>query len=141
MIFKTVLKGVILLGYFYGLSLLYKMRIAQLSCLENPTDRGTWWATVHRVTKSQTQLKQLSTYASTQKERKMFWIIHFHIKITILLRSIFIKVLTSFFLFKSISLHPCQKISTISENIVLCYSTPHANLKNTTLKERLDQAN
>ena len=21
----------------------------QYSCLENPTDRGTWWATVHRV--------------------------------------------------------------------------------------------
>ena len=26
------------------------------SCLENPTDRGTWWATVHGVAKSQTQL-------------------------------------------------------------------------------------
>ena len=26
-------------------------------CLENPTDRGTWWATVHRVTNSQTQMK------------------------------------------------------------------------------------
>ena len=25
-------------------------------------DRGTWWATVHRVTKNRTQLKQLSTY-------------------------------------------------------------------------------
>ena len=24
------------------------------SCLENPTDRGAWWATVHRVAKSQT---------------------------------------------------------------------------------------
>jgi len=24
----------------------------QCSCLENPMDRGTWWATVHRVTKS-----------------------------------------------------------------------------------------
>ena len=23
-------------------------------CLENPTDRGAWWATVHRVTKSRT---------------------------------------------------------------------------------------
>ena len=32
----------------------------QYSCLENPTDRGAWWATVHRVTKNQTQLKQLS---------------------------------------------------------------------------------
>jgi len=26
------------------------------SCLENPMDRGTWWATVHRVAKSQTGL-------------------------------------------------------------------------------------
>ena len=24
----------------------------QLSCLENPIDRGAWWATVHRVAKS-----------------------------------------------------------------------------------------
>ena len=28
----------------------------QYSCLENPMDRGAWWATVHRVAKSQTQL-------------------------------------------------------------------------------------
>ena len=27
----------------------------QYSCLENPMDRGAWWATVHRVTKSWTQ--------------------------------------------------------------------------------------
>ena len=26
----------------------------QYSCLENPMDRTTWWATAHRVTKSQT---------------------------------------------------------------------------------------
>ena len=26
----------------------------QDSCLENPMDRGAWWATVHRVRKSQT---------------------------------------------------------------------------------------
>ena len=25
----------------------------QYSCLENPMDRGSWWSTVHRVTKSQ----------------------------------------------------------------------------------------
>ena len=24
------------------------------SCLENPMDRGTWWAAVHRVAQSQT---------------------------------------------------------------------------------------
>ena len=28
----------------------------QYSCLENPMDRGDWWATVHGVAKSQTQL-------------------------------------------------------------------------------------
>ena len=30
----------------------------QYSCLENPMDTGAWWATVHRVTKSQIQLKR-----------------------------------------------------------------------------------
>ena len=29
----------------------------QYSCLENPKDRGAWWATVHGVTKSQTRPK------------------------------------------------------------------------------------
>ena len=28
----------------------------QCSCLENPMDRGAWWAVVHGVSKSQTQL-------------------------------------------------------------------------------------
>ena len=35
----------------------------QYSCLENPMDRGAWQATVHRVAKSQTWLKWLSTHA------------------------------------------------------------------------------
>ena len=30
--------------------------LLQYSCLENPMDRGTWWATVHGVTKSWTKL-------------------------------------------------------------------------------------
>ena len=29
----------------------------QCSCLENPMDRGAWWAMVHRVAKSRTRLK------------------------------------------------------------------------------------
>ena len=29
----------------------------QYSCLENSMNRGAWWVTVHRVTKSQTGLK------------------------------------------------------------------------------------
>ena len=28
----------------------------QHCCLENPKDRGAWWATIHGVTKSQTRL-------------------------------------------------------------------------------------
>ena len=30
--------------------------LLQYSCLENSMDRGAWWATVHGVTKNQTQL-------------------------------------------------------------------------------------
>ena len=33
----------------------------QYSCLENPMDRGAWWAIVHGVTKSWTWLNRLST--------------------------------------------------------------------------------
>ena len=34
----------------------------QCSCLENPMETGAWWATVHRVAKSWTWLKWLSTH-------------------------------------------------------------------------------
>ena len=33
----------------------------QYSCLENPTDRGAWWATVHGVAKSRTQLSDFTS--------------------------------------------------------------------------------
>ena len=49
----------------------------QYSCLENPMDGGAWWAVVHEVAKSQTQLsdftftfhfhaleKEMATYSS-----------------------------------------------------------------------------
>ena len=32
----------------------------QYSCLENPLDRGAWWAMIHRVAKSQRWLKRVS---------------------------------------------------------------------------------
>ena len=41
--------------------------LLQYSCLENPMDRGAWWVTVHGVTKSRTQLKQLSMHAYNTK--------------------------------------------------------------------------
>ena len=34
----------------------------QYSCLENPMDGGTWWATVHGVAKSQTQLSDFTFF-------------------------------------------------------------------------------
>ena len=34
------------------------------SCLENPMDRGAWWATVHRVAKSQARLSDLTYLVS-----------------------------------------------------------------------------
>ena len=37
----------------------------QCSCLENPMDRGAWWATVHGVAKNQTWLEQRSMHAQT----------------------------------------------------------------------------
>ena len=36
----------------------------QYSCLENPMDRGAWWATVHGVAKSQTWLSDFSFFLS-----------------------------------------------------------------------------
>ena len=32
----------------------------QYSCLENPMDRGAWWAAVHGVAKSRTQLSDFT---------------------------------------------------------------------------------
>ena len=36
----------------------------QCSCLENPRDRGAWWAAVHGVAQSWTRLKRLSSSSS-----------------------------------------------------------------------------
>ena len=42
----------------------------QYSCLGNPMDRGTWWATVRGVAKSRTRLSDLTfTFTLT----RMFW--------------------------------------------------------------------
>ena len=36
----------------------------QYSCLENPRDRGAWWAAIYGVAQSQTRLMQLSSSSS-----------------------------------------------------------------------------
>ena len=57
----------------------------QYSCLENPKDRGAWWATVYGVAQSRTRLKQLSSSSSSwiiERARKSpkniyFWFIDY----------------------------------------------------------------
>ena len=44
----------------------------QYSCLENPMDRGAWWAILHRITKSWTRLKQLSMHTNTANTQQIF---------------------------------------------------------------------
>ena len=39
------------------------------SCLENPRDRGAWWAAVYGVAQSRTRLKQLSSSSKVLEER------------------------------------------------------------------------
>ena len=34
----------------------------QYSCLENPMDRGAWWATIHGVAKNQTRLSDFCVF-------------------------------------------------------------------------------
>ena len=43
----------------------------QYSCVENPMDRGAWQATLHRVAKSWTGLKQLSMHAALATRKLM----------------------------------------------------------------------
>ena len=44
----------------------------QYSCLENPMDRGTWWAAIHGVAKSQTViLSETMSHAVQGHPRRM----------------------------------------------------------------------
>ena len=41
----------------------------QCSCLENPRDRGAWWAAVYGVAQSRTRLTQLSSSSSSSSSK------------------------------------------------------------------------
>ena len=50
----------------------------QYSCLENPMDGGVWWATVHWVTKSRTQLSYFTftffiLILKMEEKKQQFW--------------------------------------------------------------------
>ena len=48
----------------------------QYSCLENPMDGGAWWATVHGVAKSRTQLSDFTSLS--QSVRTLFLTLQAH---------------------------------------------------------------
>ena len=58
-LFKTTTKTQ--LGEGNGIPLKY-------SCLENPMDRGAWWAAVYGVAQSRTRLKRLSSSSSSKTQ-------------------------------------------------------------------------
>ena len=45
----------------------------QCSCLENPRDRGAWWAAVYGVAQSRTRLKRLSSSSSRDQSSAWPW--------------------------------------------------------------------
>ena len=45
----------------------------QYSCLENPMDRGAWWATVHGVTKSPRRLRDSARLHGGLSSSQMFF--------------------------------------------------------------------
>ena len=51
----------------------------QCSCLENPRDRGAWWAAVHGVIQSQTRLKRLSS--SSRNGNSSFIVVFFNVDV------------------------------------------------------------
>ena len=44
----------------------------RFSCLENPMGRGAWQPTVHKVAKSQTQLKELRTHTNKARNKEVW---------------------------------------------------------------------
>ena len=50
----------------------------QYSCLENPMDRGAWWATVHWTAKSRTQHTHRQTHTHTHRHTPIHTHTHTH---------------------------------------------------------------
>ena len=57
----------------------------QCSCLENPRDKGAWWAAVYGVAQSRTRLKRLSSSSSILLLRGLLRFQHFKAEMFLLL--------------------------------------------------------
>ena len=94
----------------------------QYSCLDNPMDRGTWWATVHAVTKSRTwlwknySLLQQSNYKCSPVLKKVKSICFLEV-----LSQLFIcmDILTRNWLLLNMSMSPEVQVKGISKSRLL----------------------
>ena len=59
----------------------------QCSCLENPRDRGAWWAAVYGVAQSRTRLKWLSSSRSIAHWLCIFYLVNIEFLILIILKA------------------------------------------------------
>ena len=59
----------------------------QCSCLENPRDRGAWWAAIYGVTQSRTRLKRFSSSSSMIDEPTLRHHSHLEYVVYIIVRS------------------------------------------------------
>ena len=80
----------------------------QYSCLENPMDREAWWATVHRVSKSQTRLSDF-----TLDNKVVFQFIN-GLSILKIIFSIFVSFWLVLITLLSSSLITCRESQTLS---------------------------
>ena len=71
----------------------------QCSCLENPRDRGTWWAAVFGIAQNRARLKRLSS-SSSSRTYDTYLIINLKIMDPFLLESFMISVILFQWLFK-----------------------------------------
>ena len=51
----------------------------QYSCIENPRDRGAWWAAVYGFSQSRTRLKRLSSRPTIDNTENILQLFDFHI--------------------------------------------------------------
>ena len=62
----------------------------QSSCLENPMDRGAWWATVHGVTKSWTRLSDFRRNIYIKQSLNSFLVVNPIYQISLLVEANYI---------------------------------------------------
>ena len=81
----------------------------QCSCLENPRDRGAWWAAVYGVAQSRTRLKRRSSSSSSAKFTILsaYWVVMLLRNVSLPCLNIHINMLYSYKHWKLIWIYIC----------------------------------